>query len=77
MDLHNKGKKCLCCLELISQMPNTVKLVDCAHELCFECFNRWKRIKDTCPLCRTTITKISEITLDKSKTSDEEGRLVH
>ena len=67
MDALNMGKKCLCCLDPISTKPTVVKLLDCNHEVCLECFSRWKKMKDTCPLCRCKITAVRETTIDKSK----------
>mmetsp|Transcript_4647 Transcript_4647/g.5552 ORF Transcript_4647/g.5552 Transcript_4647/m.5552 type:complete len:188 (-) Transcript_4647:397-960(-) len=52
-------RKCLCCLEFLREKPSYIKLVDCTHEVCLECFNRWKRLKDTCPMCRASIVSVA------------------
>ena len=69
-------KKCLCCLEFLKDKTHVVKIMDCGHEMCQECFNRWKRMKDTCPMCRCKITKIREATKDLGKAIDDESKYI-
>lgn len=71
------GKKCLCCLDPIDDKPTVVKLMECTHEICLECYNRWKRLKETCPLCRRQIITIRQTTIDRTKSCDEEGGWNH
>lgn len=68
------AKKCLCCLDFLKDKSEVVRIEDCMHEMCAECFGRWKRLKETCPLCRTKITKIREATKDLHKAIDHQGK---
>lgn len=72
-ELPGIAKKCLCCLDFLKDKTEVVKIMDCSHEICLECFTRWKRLKDTCPLCRTKITKIREAKKDLNKAVDDQG----
>lgn len=71
--LPDLAKKCLCCLDFLKDKVGVVKIMDCFHEICHECFNRWKRIKDTCPLCRVKITKIRETEKELNKACGAES----
>jgi len=50
---------CLCCLEELHSKQEYVSLQECSHELCQECFLLWRRIKNTCPMCRAQISTVA------------------
>lgn len=42
---------CCVCLETCENLTGLV----CRHKMCTSCIDAWKRIKQTCPLCRATL----------------------
>ena len=55
--------KCSICLKEESQ--NWCKLVDCLHEFCIKCIEKFHEKRDICPLCKKKISKL--ILLDSRK----------
>ena len=52
---HIYKEKCCCCLENINKVDNTV--TKCNHSIHTSCLIKWIRTgKNTCPLCRDTLT---------------------
>jgi hypothetical protein len=51
----NKRKKCSICLDYIR---NEAKLDSCRHSFCGSCIIEWSHIKNICPVCRKTFSKI-------------------
>ena len=41
--------------------PSNVQILDCQHKYCSICINKWNNSKDTCPLCRTQMTRFARL----------------
>ena len=53
--LENNEEKCVICVNpLINK-----RVLECGHEFCIKCTNKWKNIKNNCPICRKNIINIS------------------
>lgn len=46
---------CCICFETIDN--EKVKHLRCCHSFCIECIDKWLKIHNSCPLCRTPIIK--------------------
>ena len=62
-DLNEKGRECHVTGE------NTVRLQHCGHSYHSSCIVRWQQEKNSCPLCRTSLS--SEVTEEKEIGSGE------
>ena len=40
-------------------------MLKCGHEICTNCYIKWKKIKNECPYCRRKIINIENKTYDK------------
>jgi hypothetical protein len=47
--------ECGICMEINSK----VVLPNCAHSLCFKCFQDWRRRSQSCPFCRDSIKRVN------------------
>lgn len=40
---------------------SNVRVLDCNHNYCYNCINKWYSSKETCPLCRETMTRFARL----------------
>lgn len=43
---------CIICLTNYDNKYHIMKKLKCNHTLCEACFNKWYKIKESCPICR-------------------------
>jgi hypothetical protein len=46
--------ECCVCFESCERAPR----LECGHSLCRSCFDSWKRVRSTCPLCRSSLREL-------------------
>ena len=76
-----QGDVCICCIQTLDQNTGILRLEECKHLICNECYWMWRWFKDNCPICWRPIisyTSISQnpsspILIDELIKSDEEN----
>ena len=48
----NGDNICIICLAEYDNKYHILKKLKCKHTLCENCFNKWYKIKESCPICR-------------------------
>ena len=46
---------CIICLTNYDNKYHIMKKLKCNHTLCESCFNKWYKIKESCPICRKNL----------------------
>ena len=46
---------CIICLANYDNKFHILKKLKCNHTLCENCFNKWYKIKESCPICRKNL----------------------
>ena len=61
-NVHKPKENCAICFNELKTLKKTKKL-NCSHKFCNDCIFKWLYIeqKETCPLCRTTITYYEDL----------------
>ena len=49
---NNEDNLCIICLAEYDNKFHIRKKLKCRHTLCESCFNKWYKIKESCPICR-------------------------
>lgn len=62
-EIDPKGNQCLICF--LQYSPSNFTMLKCGHEICTNCYIKWKQIKNECPYCRRSIIDIAHKTYDK------------
>jgi hypothetical protein len=60
MNDENVDFECSICLDIIEN-NNFIKLINCKHIFHRSCINEWKKINNTCPLCRKNISNYFKV----------------
>lgn len=51
--------ECSICLECPIITKDIATISGCSHQFCFDCIDRWAKVKNTCPLCKVTFESIN------------------
>ena len=55
-EVKEKGNdECIICLTNYDNKYHIMKKLKCNHTLCEACFNKWYKIKESCPICRKNL----------------------
>ena len=49
---NDKESNCFICYCSYDKTAKKEHKLRCGHSICFECYIKWSKIKDTCPKCR-------------------------
>ena len=52
---NNEDNLCIICLAEYDNKYHIMKKLKCKHTLCENCFNKWYKIKEFCPICRKNL----------------------
>ena len=54
-DKNNDDNLCIICLENYDNKLHVKRKLKCRHSLCEDCFNKWYKIKESCPICKKNL----------------------
>ena len=59
IEIKNNDEKednmCIICLANYDNSFHIKRKLKCKHSLCEDCFNKWYKIKESCPICRKNL----------------------
>jgi hypothetical protein len=64
-------EECCVCFEPSERAPR----LECGHGLCRSCFDSWKRVRSTCPLCRSPLKELSFVPFNEAVAARPVGEL--